>query len=92
MGRKSYVEPTLQGRLGGDFAVVRGEQILTSDSRVGAGTGGLSVTAAPAGVVSEPVPAPVQDMPGARPGWVLPTLIVAIVLLLAIIVVVSVSS
>ncbi|NMB88193.1 MAG: cellulose biosynthesis cyclic di-GMP-binding regulatory protein BcsB [Chloroflexi bacterium] len=88
----TYVEPTLQGRLGGDFAVVRGEQILTSDSRVGAGTGGLSVTAAPAGVVSEPVPAPVQDMPGARPGWVLPTLIVAIVLLLAIIVVVSVSS
>jgi hypothetical protein len=79
---------TLRSKLNGDFAVVQGEQVLSSDSRRSAGTGNLAATLAPtAGVVVEPeaaptiTPIPVQPAsPGAQPpapdnNWILPVVI-----------------
>jgi cellulose synthase operon protein B len=81
------LDPTLRGRLAGNFAAIRNQQVLTSDSRVGVGTGALAATLAPE------VPAavaPLAQVPAVVPvnySWILPVLIgigALIVLLLVI--------
>lgn len=86
----ALTDAALRSRLGGNFAVVRGAQVLTSDSRLGAGTGGLIATAAPGVVATQPAAAPAAPSP--RPAWIVPAIIAAGVLLIAVIVIAIVSS
>jgi hypothetical protein len=88
----------LSSKLGGDFAVVRGEQILTSDSRLGIGTGNISATLVPDAtpeVLATTVPA--NPSSAAIPlsyqtGWILPVVGILTGLIVIIILVVLITS
>ncbi len=87
----ALTDPTLRGQLSGDFAVVRDTQVLTSDSRLGAGTGGLIATAVPNVITTTPVTTtPVEPTP--RPAWIIPAIIVAGALLILVIIIAIVTS
>lgn len=87
----------LRNQLAGNFAVVRGEQIITSDTRYGIGTGNISAT-----LVPEATPE-VQNMGGTNPvvpaevpmanqtGWILPVVAVLSVLIVLILLVVFIT-
>ncbi len=77
-----------RSRLGGNFAVANEQQLLTSDTRVSAGSVNLGATAAPGGVPTV-VEQPAQVIP--RPAWLLPALIVSAVLLAALLIYVILS-
>ncbi|NMC80400.1 MAG: cellulose biosynthesis cyclic di-GMP-binding regulatory protein BcsB [Chloroflexi bacterium] len=87
----SLTDSTLRSQLGGDFAVIHDTQVLTSDSRLGAGTGGLIATAVPNVITTTPVTTtPVEPTP--RPAWIIPAIIVAGALLIAVIIIAIVTS
>lgn len=86
------IKGELRSQLGGDFAVIRGTQVLTSESRLGVGTGSISATLVPAEVVKTTpgaVQAPVTA--SGRPVWIIPV-IIASTALIAIIILVAVFS
>lgn len=73
--------PRLRGQLAGNFAAVRGEQIVVSDTRTGRRGGAALATALPGNVIqvdiSEP---PIVN----RPAWILPAMGVAGLLMLVV--------
>jgi len=88
----ALLDPQLSAQLGGNYAVLNGAQVATSDTRQGLGiTGNISATAVPGeNQVAEPVaivqPGPLSEP---RPGWILPatifvTFLILIVLLVAV--------
>ena len=81
----ALTDARLSGKLGGDFAVVNGEQILTADTRLGVGSGNLSATAAPAATSPAPTPYVSQPQMAERPGWLLPAIIASALLTVAVI-------
>jgi hypothetical protein len=72
----------MRNQLSGNFAVVHEKQILTSDTRIGLGTGNLSATLAPTAIaqITEIKLAPSPE----RPGWLLPALIASVILFIGI--------
>jgi hypothetical protein len=84
------VTAALRGQLGGDFAVVRDLQIISSDSRLNMRTADLSTTlVAPAETLVTPAPAVPAATPAANQPWLMPAIIatgvlIALVLIIAI--------
>lgn len=89
--------PLLRGKLAGNFAVINDQQVLTSDSRAGFGTGNLSATAAPLQgtpqpvVLATPVPPASQSWMTAR-SWILPAIVVVSALIFIILLVVIIGA
>jgi cellulose synthase operon protein B len=80
MAGLALTTPNLRSKLGGDFAAVNGDQVLTSDSRLHVGTGNISATVVP--VQSTPQVVTNQNLqpivvPENHPVWVLPSIMVA---------------
>jgi hypothetical protein len=79
----ALVNPTLRGRLTGNFAVVNAEQVLVGETQVSRSVSNLVTTAVP-GSVAQPVTisstAIVQ-----RPTWILPVLGLSLTLMLIVI-------
>ncbi|GAP14498.1 bacterial cellulose synthase subunit [Longilinea arvoryzae] len=88
----------LSSKLGGDFAVVRGEQILTSDTRLGVGTGNLSGTLIPETPAQTQVPDAASTLPAttvplaSQTGWILPVVGILSGVILVIIVIALATS
>ncbi len=86
----------LSSNLAGNFAVVRGAQILTSDTRLGVGTGNLSATLVPGTPLETQVPAnaaPTATVPLAnQTGWILPVVGILSGAILVIVVIALISS
>lgn len=82
----------LRGDLGGDFAFVNGEQVVSFDTRIYTGTSGTTLaTAVPEAEVS----APIFDVPvvvAERPTWILPAIAAALVLMVLIVIVAGISA
>ncbi len=84
--------PKLRGRLGGNYAFINGEQIVTGDTRLASAGVGAMATAVPE-VTPEAAPIEPSAPPSTdRPAWILPVLGAAIVLLAGILLVVGISS
>lgn len=79
--------------LAGNFSIIYGSQVLSTDTRLGVSSNGLvselpvAVTVTPVGGGNTQEPAP-AEIAGGRPGWILPALIV---LILATFIVVGVA-
>jgi len=78
MAAAALTTSALRSKLGGDFAVVNGSQVLISDSRLKVGTGNISATVVP--VESTPVAVSTQIIqstvvPDSHPSWLLPTIL-----------------
>ncbi len=86
----ALVTAALRGQLGGDFAVVRDLQIISSDSRLSMRTADLSTTlVAPAEALVTPAPAVPVTTPAQNQPWLIPAIIatgvlIALVLIIAI--------
>lgn len=82
----AVVDPTLQSRLSGNLAVIKGREVVSIDTRFGAG-GVAAATLAP--VVT--VVAPQVDLTAVpdRPGWIAPTIAGAVVLMIVIVIAVA---
>lgn len=91
---QTLVDGHLRGKLNGNFAVVRGEHVYTSDTRIGIGSGNLSATAVPGGEPTPLVQMPTDNTtpPPARPGWIIPTIVGSSAVALLLIIVVAVRS
>jgi len=79
----SLFDPNISGRLAGNFAVVNAEQILTSDTR-----SAVSITSeisTPAPEEDAPLPISIPSSPVARPGWILPVLLLTLAVIILII-------
>jgi hypothetical protein len=79
MAANALTTSALRSQLGGDFAVVNGSQVLTSDSRLQVGTGNISATIVP--VEATPVTVSTQIIqstivPDSRPAWLQPTILI----------------
>jgi cellulose synthase operon protein B len=88
-----------QKKLGGNYAVIRNDQVITGDTRMGTGTGNISATLVPDTTTSIQVPtdlptfSPAENIPFAnRTDWILPVVGGFGVLTLVIILIVIVSS
>ncbi|GAP22667.1 cellulose biosynthesis cyclic di-GMP-binding regulatory protein BcsB [Leptolinea tardivitalis] len=88
-----------QKKLGGNFAVIRNDQVLTGDTRLGTGTGNISSTLIPGATILTQVPtdlptlAPKEAIPFAnRTDWILPAVAGFSILTVLIIVVVILTS
>jgi len=91
--------PALQNKLAGNFAVVRNQQILTGDTRLGTGTGNISSTLVPdAPVLTQvltDVPTFVPDEPipfENRTNWIIPFVSITSLLIVLIIAAVAIVS
>ncbi len=80
----SLTESTLRSRLSGNFAVIKNQQIITTDTRQISSAGGDITQSEGVEIVT---PEPIQTTPVVeqRPAWILPTLIVLLVLIIVII-------
>lgn len=87
----------LRNQLAGNFAVVRGEQIITSDTRYGIGTGNISATLVPEATpevqnMGETSPVVPTEVPLAnQTGWILPVVAVISILIVLILLVVFIT-
>ncbi len=91
---QTLLEGSLRGKLSGNFAVVRGQNLFTADTRIGIGSGNLSMTAVP-GAAATPevqITPPVQTPPPAKPGWIVPVIAGSSVLAVLLIVIVALRS
>ena len=82
----ALVDPNLQAKLAGNIAVINGNQIVSTDTRVTNVTTGASPAGAPAISATPAVsnilaPAPSQN------GWIIPVMVVAIILIVVILIV-----
>lgn len=88
--------PAMQRKLIGNFAVVRNDQVISSDTRYGMGTGNLSATMVPGvpqvtaipTIASAGAKAPQpQNVPFAyQKGWILPVLVLLVLLLVLVLI------
>lgn len=83
---------SLRNQLVGDFAVIQNEQVVSSDSRLGVGTGVISATFVP-GVTPEVVPSivaiPETEAPlpiANQKGWIIPFVVISSLIAVALIV------
>jgi cellulose synthase operon protein B len=91
--------PAIQVKLAGNYAVVRNEQVITGDTRMGVGTGSISSTLAPGAAVITQIPTDVptpispSDLPFAnRTNWIIPVVIGSSIFGLLILVLVYLAS
>lgn len=87
----AFTIDVLKNKLAGNYAVVRGEQVVTSDTRFGAGSNNLSATVVPEVtqevVVTTETPVPGSPIPVAnQTGWILPVIGIVSVLIVALII------
>ncbi len=78
MAAAALTTSALRSKLGGDFAVVNGSQVLIADSRLQMGTGNISATVVPVASTPEPVSNPITQatvVPDNHPDWMLPTIL-----------------
>jgi cellulose synthase operon protein B len=79
---RSLTEGDLRGQLAGDFTVINGEQIISMDTRLSAGSGSELVLSMPDG---GPGPAAGNGFPIVeRPAWVLPVLVLSTALMFVV--------
>ncbi|MDR3575815.1 MAG: cellulose biosynthesis cyclic di-GMP-binding regulatory protein BcsB [Anaerolineaceae bacterium] len=89
MAAAALTTSALHSKLGGDFAVVNGSQVLIADSRLQMGTGNISATVVPVSSTPEAVSTQIVQaavVPDSHPGWMLPTILVTLGLILAILI------
>lgn len=86
--------PALRGRLEGDFAVINGEQVVSTDTRAIVPASSALAAAAPEEVSETDMSVAPEVMPEIveRPGWILPALGGVIVAMLLIVLVAGISS
>jgi len=85
---QAFTDAQLRNQLSGNFAVVNGNQIFSSDTRLGQGTGNLSATAIPGNYPATQL-APVSNPQiSSRPSWLMPAIGLTTFLILAILVIV----
>jgi cellulose synthase operon protein B len=89
----------IQAKLGGNYAIVRNEQVITADTRAGVGTGNISATLIPEVPQETQIPTDIpaavtsEQSPFANPtNWVLPGVGISSVLIIIIIIVVFFKS
>jgi cellulose synthase operon protein B len=78
MAAMALTTPNLRTKLGGDYAVVNGDQILISDSRLHVGTGNISSTVVPEQSVTQVVTnEDIQPtvVPDSHPVWMMPAIL-----------------
>lgn len=80
----------LRSKLGGNFAVISGQQVLTSDTRMSVGS--LQATVVPETTAVAATPVPVAAGAVANNSWVLPVLIVSSALIILILVILVINS
>jgi hypothetical protein len=93
MAAAALTTPALRDKLGGDFAVVNGSQVLIADSRLQMGTGNISATAVPAAstqAVSTPMIQTTTVVPDSHPTWMIPTIFGTLGLILVTLIVLGV--
>ena len=89
----ALLDPNLNGLLAGNFAVVNGHQIITTDTHLASVTTGSNASAqAPIAVVATPPSANPELMAIARPDWILPVLALSVVLIVLILAIVVIGS
>ncbi|NPV76044.1 MAG: hypothetical protein HPY59_06655 [Anaerolineae bacterium] len=82
----AILKPELRNRIGGDFVVARETQVLSSNSRLGIGSG-LSATLVPAEAVkATQTTSQAAAAPVGRPLWVIPVIIATTALIVIILV------
>ena len=91
--------PVLQKKLGGNYAVVRNEQVITGDTRLGSGTGNISGTLVPGApqTIQVPteiaIPAAGQPLPTAnQTNWILLAVGISTALIILILLMVFIRS
>jgi hypothetical protein len=83
----SLIDPTLRSRLAGNFASIYNRQIITTDTRLASNLTGNSSAQVP-NVPNQPTVTPPTYASVARPGWILPVLVISIILIIIILIVV----
>lgn len=81
--------PALANRLAGNFVIVNGQQLYTTDTRLVSPSGSLQATAVPGGT-SEPPTVPETTVE--REAWLLPAIVVSVLAMLGIVGFVVLSS
>ncbi len=81
----SLTESTLRSKLAGNFAVIKNQQIITTDTRQ-ISTAGGDITQSEGVAIVTPEPVQTSPVVEQRPAWILPTLIALVVLIVLIIV------
>lgn len=92
MAGAALATPALRGDLAGDFALVNGEQIVSIDTTVSAGSVSEIAVAIPETSVELPGVEIDTSATFSRPSWVLPALGVVVVLMVIVILIAAISS
>lgn len=90
----ALLESSLRGKLNGNFAVLRNEQLFTTDTRLGIGSGNLAATAVPE-VSMTPLVSLTPQAPSstsAKPGWIVPFIVGSTLFAAALIVVLIINA
>jgi hypothetical protein len=79
----ALIDPNLQAKLAGNIAVVNGNQIVSTDTRISNVTTGASSTGIPA-ISGTPVVSNILAPTTSQTGWIIPVMVVAVILIVAI--------
>lgn len=96
MAGRILVQDDLINQLNGNFSILYGDQILTTDTRLGPTTGGIAgqlpvvVTSIPP-VTLTSLPAGINEIQG-RAGWLLPVLVISTIIIVLLIVILVVRN
>ncbi len=82
----ALVDPNLQAKLAGNIAVINGNQIVSTDTRVTNVTTGASPAGAPA-ISATPAVSNILAPAPSQTGWIIPVMVVAIILIVVILIV-----
>ncbi|RPJ27046.1 MAG: hypothetical protein EHM33_09375 [Chloroflexi bacterium] len=86
MAGNTLTDPGLRDRLTGNFALINAENISVVDTRTGFGLGGIAAGPEVASQAVVPESAPASTTPAARPGWILPVVILLAISIVGVLV------